>query len=86
MTDFAKHMHKVAKYYIWISIIILKSVSFGIIDYGKRSLSSKNKTVKFRILKRMDLKLISMKVKKKKGKGKRLNLINKISYYYDNRS
>jgi hypothetical protein len=79
-------MRKVAKYYIWISIIILESVSFGITDYGKRSLSSKKKTVKFRILKRMDSKLISMKVKKKKGKGKRLNLINKISYYYDNRS
>ena len=79
-------MRKVAKYYIWISIIILESVSFGIMDYGKRSLSSKKKTVKFRILKRMDSKLISMKVKKKKGKGKRLNLINKISYYYDNRS
>jgi len=79
-------MRKVAKYYIWISIIILESVSFGITDYGKRFLSSKKKKIKIRILKRMDSKLISMKVKKKKGKGKRLNLINKISYYYDNRS
>jgi len=65
-------MRKVAKYYIWISIIILESVSFGITDYGKRSLSSKKKTVKFRILKRMDSKLISMKVKKKKKKKKKI--------------